>query len=462
MAVETFNGTFDEAVNLSDVTSLIQATLHVEPEYVEDFDYHKLNPDERIQVRIDKNNAPKEMVQRYVHQMSLVAVPARRRHRRQPHHRRQHPRQGTLGARRALRQRPRRPHQLGRRRRRDAGADPVSRQAAQQQQRQAARQGRAQVDGPRRHRTRHDRTADDRHDRVLDRHRQGHHARGRRPGRPRASRTRQGPALGQRPRHRRLVRRACTTNRSATSRSSSPTPTSVPRRPRRSPPTSSAPAATTRPCGSSARPAREAPSASRTSPAAARASPSSPASSASRLGFIVARDVDVLTETDPSEMPEHLDALENAMAVLNTTIDAPARAARHREDRGDAGMTKRVVYSGNQLGWLTATANLLMDRGADQAPLSIAGPPPPCPRPGRHRPQRRTRHRRRERPRPQRLQGRLRDLDRRRPAGAAVRQARHRLRRRAASGPATRQDPQGQVLRQDLLGARQGAAEAVP
>jgi hypothetical protein len=75
MAVETFNGTFDDAVNLSDVTGLIQAILHVEPEYVEDFDYHRLNPDERLQVRIDKNNAPREMVQRYVHQMSFSQFP---------------------------------------------------------------------------------------------------------------------------------------------------------------------------------------------------------------------------------------------------------------------------------------------------------------------------------------------------------------------------------------------------
>ena len=42
--VEPFNGTFDDAVNLSDATGLIQAILHVEPEYVEDFDYHKLQP----------------------------------------------------------------------------------------------------------------------------------------------------------------------------------------------------------------------------------------------------------------------------------------------------------------------------------------------------------------------------------------------------------------------------------
>ena len=39
-----------------------------------------------------------------------------------------------------------------------------------------------------------------------------------------------------------------------------------------------------------------------------------------RLGFITARDADVLIETDPTEMAEHLDALENAMSVLNTTI----------------------------------------------------------------------------------------------------------------------------------------------
>lgn len=34
-------------------------------------------------------------------------------------------------------------------------------------------------------------------------------------------------------------------------------------------------------------------------------------------------------------------------------------------------MNKRIIYSGNQPGWITATANMLMDRGADQAPLSI-------------------------------------------------------------------------------------------
>jgi hypothetical protein len=70
-----FNGTFDAAVDTSDVENLIRALLGVDADYVEEFDYLKLNPDERVQVRIDKNNAPKEMVQRYVNQMSFGQFP---------------------------------------------------------------------------------------------------------------------------------------------------------------------------------------------------------------------------------------------------------------------------------------------------------------------------------------------------------------------------------------------------
>lgn len=70
-----FDGTFDNAVDTSDVENLIRALVGVDAEYVEDFDYLKLDPNERVQVRIDKNNAPKDMVQRYVHQMSFGHFP---------------------------------------------------------------------------------------------------------------------------------------------------------------------------------------------------------------------------------------------------------------------------------------------------------------------------------------------------------------------------------------------------
>jgi len=39
-----------------------------------------------------------------------------------------------------------------------------------------------------------------------------------------------------------------------------------------------------------------------------------------RLGFITARDADVLIETNAAEMAEHLDMLQNAVTVLETTI----------------------------------------------------------------------------------------------------------------------------------------------
>lgn len=74
MTIAEFNGTF-EATDTTNVRDLIVGIMHVEPILDEHYDMLRLDPDERVQVRIDKNNAPREMVERFVHQMSFSQFP---------------------------------------------------------------------------------------------------------------------------------------------------------------------------------------------------------------------------------------------------------------------------------------------------------------------------------------------------------------------------------------------------
>jgi len=70
-----FNGDFRNLETVSDVPNLIHSVLGVEPELVENFDLLRLDSDERLQVRLDPNNAPTEMVNRFIHQMSFSQFP---------------------------------------------------------------------------------------------------------------------------------------------------------------------------------------------------------------------------------------------------------------------------------------------------------------------------------------------------------------------------------------------------
>ena len=70
-----FNGDFRNIGTVTDVPNLIRGLLGVDAEVVEDFDLLQLDPDDRLQVRLDPNNAPAEMVNRFVHQMSFSQFP---------------------------------------------------------------------------------------------------------------------------------------------------------------------------------------------------------------------------------------------------------------------------------------------------------------------------------------------------------------------------------------------------
>ena len=133
-----FNGDFRNIGTVTDVPNLIKGLLGVEAELVDDFDLLRLDPDERLQVRLDPNNAPSEMVNRFVHQMSFSQFPppvATKDNRIVDGNTRRkafgHPRD-------ALRPGAGHPDQLGRgRRRREAASRPAG-PDAQQLQRQAA------------------------------------------------------------------------------------------------------------------------------------------------------------------------------------------------------------------------------------------------------------------------------------------------------------------------------------
>jgi len=71
---QTFDAAFEHA-DTTNTVELVRTLIGVEPELVQDFDLTLIDPSARVQVRIDKNNAPKEMVERYAGQMSFSAFP---------------------------------------------------------------------------------------------------------------------------------------------------------------------------------------------------------------------------------------------------------------------------------------------------------------------------------------------------------------------------------------------------
>ena len=71
---EMFDGKFD-STDFVDPTALIEAMLGVKPKLEPDFDLTRLDPNERVQIRLDPNNAPKEMVQRFTSQMAFSKFP---------------------------------------------------------------------------------------------------------------------------------------------------------------------------------------------------------------------------------------------------------------------------------------------------------------------------------------------------------------------------------------------------
>jgi hypothetical protein len=63
----------DPVIHYADAA--IRVIMGVEPLHVEQYDLVPINPDERVQVRGDRNNAPNEMVDRFVYQMSTDRFP---------------------------------------------------------------------------------------------------------------------------------------------------------------------------------------------------------------------------------------------------------------------------------------------------------------------------------------------------------------------------------------------------
>jgi hypothetical protein len=74
LAEGRFDGAFD-SVNFTDAIALIEAVVGVKPKLVQEYDLTKVDPDERVQIRIDKNNAPREMVERFAAQMAFSVFP---------------------------------------------------------------------------------------------------------------------------------------------------------------------------------------------------------------------------------------------------------------------------------------------------------------------------------------------------------------------------------------------------
>jgi len=73
LEAERFDGEFN-SVNFTDPSELIKAITGVKPVLDQNFDLTTINPD-RVQVRLDKNNAPIEMVKRFAEQMSFSVFP---------------------------------------------------------------------------------------------------------------------------------------------------------------------------------------------------------------------------------------------------------------------------------------------------------------------------------------------------------------------------------------------------
>jgi len=71
---DLFDGAFD-STDFVDPSSLIEAMLGLKPKLEADFDLTRIDPNERVQIRIDKNNAPKEMVTRFASQMTFSKFP---------------------------------------------------------------------------------------------------------------------------------------------------------------------------------------------------------------------------------------------------------------------------------------------------------------------------------------------------------------------------------------------------
>jgi hypothetical protein len=70
----SFDSGFD-SVNFTDAIELIEAMVKAKPRLEPKFDTTKIDPEGRVQVRIDKNNAPREMVERFAGQMAFSDFP---------------------------------------------------------------------------------------------------------------------------------------------------------------------------------------------------------------------------------------------------------------------------------------------------------------------------------------------------------------------------------------------------
>jgi hypothetical protein len=60
---------------VAEIEKCIQALLGVEAEFTDRYDRLQIRGDDRVQSRIDKNNAPKFMVERYANQMGEFTFP---------------------------------------------------------------------------------------------------------------------------------------------------------------------------------------------------------------------------------------------------------------------------------------------------------------------------------------------------------------------------------------------------
>jgi hypothetical protein len=71
---QEFDSGFD-SVDFTDAVDLIEAMIGAKPKLEQEFDLTLVDPEGRVQVRIDKNNAPREMVERFAAQMAFSAFP---------------------------------------------------------------------------------------------------------------------------------------------------------------------------------------------------------------------------------------------------------------------------------------------------------------------------------------------------------------------------------------------------
>lgn len=70
----TFDGAFDTA-KLDDAVEVIESVVGVKPRLEDNYDLGQLDLGDRVQIRLDKNNAPKEMVERFAFQMGRSVFP---------------------------------------------------------------------------------------------------------------------------------------------------------------------------------------------------------------------------------------------------------------------------------------------------------------------------------------------------------------------------------------------------